>query len=118
MCNFELCFPQHIYPVVGLLGDMLFWDFPDGSDGKESTCNTENHPIGEDDPMEKSLATHSSFLAWQRSKDRGAMDRGAWKAMVHSCKELDTIEKLTQNVVGLFLAAFFFFFLRNPYCFP
>ena len=114
MCNFELCFPQRIYPVVGLLGDMLFWDFPDGSDGKESTCNTENHPIGEDDPMEKSLATHSSFLAWQRSKDRGA-----WKAMVHSCKELDTIEKLTQNVVGLFLAAFFFFFfLRNPYCFP
>ena len=34
--------------------------FPGGSDGKESACNA-----GEEDPLEKGIAAHSSILAWR-----------------------------------------------------
>ena len=34
--------------------------------------------LGEEDPLEKGMATHSSILAW-----RIPMDRGAWRATVH-----------------------------------
>ena len=34
--------------------------------------------LGWEDPLEKSMATHSSILAWRIS-----MDRGAWWAIVH-----------------------------------
>ena len=35
--------------------------------------------LGWEDPLEESMATHSSILAW-----RIPMDRGAWRATVHS----------------------------------
>ena len=41
---------------------------------------------GRDDPLEESMATHSSILAW-----RIPMERGAWRAP-WGCKELDTTE--------------------------
>ena len=34
--------------------------------------------LGQEDPLEKGMATHSSIVAW-----RIPMDRGAWRAMVH-----------------------------------
>ena len=34
--------------------------------------------LGWEDPLEESMATHSSILAW-----RIPMDRGAWRAAVH-----------------------------------
>ena len=34
--------------------------------------------LGQKDPLEKGMATHSSILAW-----RIPMDRGAWWAVVH-----------------------------------
>ena len=34
--------------------------------------------LGQEDPLEEALATHSSILAWKIS-----MDRGAWYATVH-----------------------------------
>ena len=34
--------------------------------------------LGQEDPMEKEMATYSSILAW-----RIPMDRGAWWATVH-----------------------------------
>ena len=37
---------------------------------------------GWEDPLEEGMATHSSILAW-----RIPMDRGAWQATVHGCKE-------------------------------
>ena len=33
--------------------------------------------LGQEDPLEKGMATHSSILAW-----RITMDRGAWQATV------------------------------------
>ena len=41
--------------------------------------------LGREDPLEKSMATHSSILAWRIPYER------AWQAMVHGVtKELDT----------------------------
>ena len=34
--------------------------------------------LGQKDPLEEGMATHSSILAW-----RIPMDRGAWRAVVH-----------------------------------
>ena len=34
--------------------------------------------LGQEDPLEKRMATHSSILAWKTS-----MDRGAWRATAH-----------------------------------
>ena len=39
---------------------------------------TQVQSLGQDDPMEEVMATHSSVLAW-----RIPMDRGAWQATVH-----------------------------------
>ena len=44
--------------------------------------------LGQEDPLEKRMATHSSILAWRTS-----MDRGAWQATVHGIAKLDTTEK-------------------------
>ena len=34
--------------------------------------------LGQEGPLEKEMAAHSSILAW-----RNPMDRGAWRATVH-----------------------------------
>ena len=41
--------------------------FPSGSDGKESACNAEIQvqSLGQEDPLEEGMATHSSILAWR-----------------------------------------------------
>ena len=36
--------------------------------------------LGQEDPLEKGMATHSSILTW--TEDR-VVDRGAWQAAVH-----------------------------------
>ena len=54
----------------GLL-DMRGWiyslGFPDALDGKESSCNAGDGDLslGQEDPLEKEMATHSSILAWR-----------------------------------------------------
>ena len=43
-------------------------DFLGGSDGKESACNIREirvQPPGQEDPLEKGRATHSSIHAWR-----------------------------------------------------
>ena len=41
--------------------------FPGGSVGKESACNAETlvQLLGQEDPLEKAMATHFSILAWE-----------------------------------------------------
>ena len=43
--------------------------------------------LGQEDLLEKGMATHSSILAW-----RTLMDRGGWWSVVHGIVESDTIE--------------------------
>ena len=42
-----------------------YWGFSGGSDGKESACNAGDPGsiLGQEDPLEKGMATHSSILA-------------------------------------------------------
>ena len=41
--------------------------FPGGSDSKESAYNAKDlvPSLGQEDPLEKGMATHSSILAWR-----------------------------------------------------
>ena len=41
--------------------------------------------LGQEDPLEEGMATHSSIPAW-----RTPMDRGAWWATVHGVKKSQT----------------------------
>ena len=45
----------------------VFFGFPCGSDGKETSCNVGDlvGSLGWEDPLEKGKATHSSILAWR-----------------------------------------------------
>ena len=51
--------------------------------------------LGQEDPLEKEMATHSSFLAW-----KNLMDRGAWWTMIHAWghKESTTTEWLSMHM--------------------
>ena len=56
--------------------------YPGGSDGKESACNvgeTWVRSLGQEDPLDKEMATHSNILAWRISwieKPRGLQPTG------------------------------------------
>ena len=41
--------------------------FPGGSDGKEPACNAGDASwiLGQEDPLEEGMATHSSVLSWR-----------------------------------------------------
>ena len=41
--------------------------FPSGSDGRESACKAGGPGLipGQEDPLEKEMATHSSILTWR-----------------------------------------------------
>ena len=42
----------------------FFVSFPGGSDGKDSGCSA-GRSLGQEDPLEEDMATHSSILAWK-----------------------------------------------------
>ena len=62
--------------------------FPDGSDGKESACSEETwiQSLGQENSLEKGMATHASILAW-RSPQTEEPGGGPW-----GHKESDTTD--------------------------
>ena len=50
-------------------GLSTLWGFPGGSDGTECACNAGDpvQSLGQEDPLEKGMATDSSILAWKIS---------------------------------------------------
>ena len=48
---------------------------------------TQVQSLGQEDPLEKGMATHSSILAW-----RIPLERGAWWDTVHGVAESDTTD--------------------------
>ena len=44
---------------------------------------TQVQSLGQEDPLEKRMASQTSILAW-----RLAMDRGAWRAAVHGLERV------------------------------
>ena len=67
--------------------------FPGGSDGKAAACNTGDP--GQEDPLEKEMATHSSILAW---RIHGQRSLEGYSPTSH--KESDTTERLTRTLVS------------------
>ena len=55
--------------------------------------------LGQEDPLEKEMATRSSILAW-----KNPMDRGAWRAVVHgvakSWTRLRRLSTHTQHILN------------------
>ena len=46
---------------------------------------TQVRSLGQEDPLEKEMATHSSILAW-----KNPMDGGAWQVTVHGVAKSQT----------------------------
>ena len=46
---------------------------------------TQVRSLGQEDPLEEEMATHSGILAW-----KNPMDRGAWWATVHGVAKTQT----------------------------
>ena len=75
--------------------DITYMYFPGGTTGKEPACQFRIHEmwvwsLGQEDPLEKETAAHSSILAWRIPRDRGA-----WQATVHRVTESDISEQLS-----------------------
>ena len=71
----------------------LAMGFPGGSDGNETACKAGN--LGQEDPMEKKMATHSSILAWEILwSERSLAVYSPW-----GYKESDTTEQPHQQLV-------------------
>ena len=66
--------------------------FPCGSDNKEPACHARDlvQPLGQEDPLEKGMTTHSSILAWEIYGQKSLASYGPW-----GCKDLDSTERLT-----------------------
>ena len=59
---------QHLYDIYDII--YIHRVFPDSSAGKEYICNAGDRgsvgsTFGQEDPLEKEMATHSSILAWE-----------------------------------------------------
>ena len=55
---------EHLKIIIEYLG------FPGGASGKELACQCRRHEmqvrsLGQEDPLEEGMATHSSILAWR-----------------------------------------------------
>ena len=50
--------------------------------------------LGQEDPLEKEMTTHSRTLAW-----KNPMDGGAWQASVHGVTELGTTEATSLSLL-------------------
>ena len=90
-----------------------------GSYGKESACNAGDQlrSLGQEDPLEKGTATHSSILAWRipwTEEPSGLQSMGSQRVR-HNCTT-NTTTKCVPKKMCAFLKAYllkeFFEFLR------
>ena len=72
--------------------------FPGGANGKESTCQEMQETwvwsVGQEDPLEKEVATHPVLLPGKSRGQRILVGYSPW-----GCKESDTTEQLSAHTV-------------------
>ena len=51
--------------------------------------------LGQEDPLEEEMATHSSSLAWRTPRTKSPAVYSAW-----GCRASDATEQLTQHMAG------------------
>ena len=99
----------HALHVIHLIEKVKGWDFPDGPVIKNLPAMQETPVrfLGQEDLLEKGLATPSSIFAWRIPwiKEFGGL-YSPW-----GCKELDTTEQLTHTYICIVLFLFFFTFV-------
>ena len=80
MSPYPLLQSQWLLSLINLLSTRHFSVFPGGWVIKNLPAMQETRvrSLGQEDPMEEDMATHSSILAWGNP-----MDSGAWWATVH-----------------------------------
>ena len=76
-------------------------DFPGGASGKEQDCQCRkvrnvSWSLGQEDALEKEMATHSNILAWRRDS------WGAWWAIVHGVTQSRTRLKRLSMYIPLY----------------
>ena len=63
------------------------WQIPRGSDNKESVARQETWiwSLGQEDPLEKGMATHSSILPWRIpcTEEQGRLQSMEWQRVGH-----------------------------------
>ena len=70
--------------------------------------------LGQEDPLEKEMATHSSILAWEIP-----WTRGAWQAPAHRVAASDTTEATSpRNLMENFFTILTLLEGINQYCKP
>ena len=85
------------------------WGFPNGSAGKESSCNAgdtgdtdSGRCLGQEDLLEEEMATHSSILAWKilwTEKRRAAVHEDAESDVTEhmACRYSEYYKKVQNN---------------------
>ena len=82
--------------------------FPGGSDSKESICNAEEtqvQSLGQEDPLQKGMATHSSILLGKSHRQRSLVGYNPW-----DCEESERTEHThTHNI---------YIYIYTPHLYP
>ena len=78
-------------------------DSPAGSDGNESACNAGDLGLipGQEDPLEKKMATHSSILAWRIHGQRTLAGYSPWGRKESDCVVLLFFKKEVLTLISL-----------------
>ena len=89
--------PYWIIIIILLYYISCLWSFPDGSDCKESACNAGDMgsipkpdpwvwSLGQEDPLAKGMAAHSSILAWRIpwTDEPGGLKSMGWQRVRHN----------------------------------
>ena len=95
--------PKDIFPKYKHLGNgSLFFRLPRWHSGYKICLLIQEmrvQSLGQEDPLEKEMAAHSSILAWKNPKNKGA-----WWATVHGLQTVrhDLVTKHTCTHVSVF----------------
>ena len=82
-----VCFICLLFLIMDTFELLPSFGFPGDSNGRESTCSSGNpDSLGQEDPLEKGVAAHSSILAWEIAwtEERGKLQSMASQRVGHN----------------------------------